>query len=76
MRVKLTVESNELTKEDLKSLLQAIRDCELCRFPDKKISILAEVPDFTTNEMTEILTSIEPPYKYGPVIFKFSTKKT
>lgn len=75
MKVKLTVESNELTKEDLKSLLQAIRDCEQSTFPDKKISILADVPELTTDETVEVLKSIEPRYKYGAVM-RFSTKKT
>ena len=76
MKVKVTIQSTELTKEDLRSLLQAIRDCEQSTFRDKKIFILVEVPDFTKDELAEILKSIKPPYSYGPVILKYSSKKT
>ena len=68
MKIKLTILSQQLTKEDLQNLLQGIRDCEIKYFPNKELSILIEVPELTTAECTEILTSIKPPYKYGPLV--------
>ena len=75
MKVNLSVKSDQLNKEDLRALLQAIRDCELATFPDKEIYVYAEAPELSTDEMTEILTSIKPPYDYGPVIFKFKEEE-
>lgn len=68
MKVKLTLESKELTKEELRCLIQSIRDCEIKYFPQKEISIWVEVPELPTAECTEILASIKPPYKYGPSV--------
>ena len=68
MKVKLTLESKELTKEELRCLIQSIRDCEIKYFPNKEISIWVEVPDLSTEECAEILASIKPPYKYGPSV--------
>lgn len=69
MKVNVQVKSEQLTKEDLRLLLQAIRDCEQKNFKDKEIFIGVEVPDLTVDEMGEIIKSIKPPYNYGPVIF-------
>jgi len=66
--VKVIIQSRELTKEEVQLLLQGVRDCETKHFPDKQISIWLEVPDMSTGECTEILTSIKPPFKYGPII--------
>ena len=68
MKVKVTIHSQQLTKEELRLLIQSIRDCEVKSFPDKEIYILIEAPELTQAECTEILTSIKPPYKYGPWI--------
>ena len=68
MEVKLTLSSQQLTKEEIRLLIQSIRDCEIKYFPNKEISIWIEVPELTTAECTEILTSIKPPYKYGPSV--------
>ena len=65
MEVKITIRSNELSKEELQLLIQAIHDCEQKSFPDKEIFIWIDAPDLTTEEMTEILNSIKPGYKYG-----------
>jgi len=75
MKVKIVINATGMTKEDMRALLQAIRDCEMATFPDKKIYVSAEVPELSTDEMTEILTSIRPPYNYGPVIFKYSEEE-
>jgi len=67
MEVKVTIGSNQLTKEELRLLLQSIRDCEVKSFPDKEIAIRVEAPELTAKECAEILTSVKPPYKYGPI---------
>jgi len=43
VKVKLSVRSDQLDKEDVRALLQAIRDCEKATFPDKEIYISCEV---------------------------------
>lgn len=68
MEVKLTLVSQQLDKETVQRLLQAIRDCEQKYFLDKEISILIEVPELSEAECKQILTSITPPYGYGPLI--------
>jgi len=67
VKVKLTLESQQLSREELRLLVQSIRDCEQKSFPDKGIFIWIEVPELTREETSELLTSIKPPYKYGPV---------
>ena len=71
MKVNVSIKSDQLTKEDLRALLQAIRDCEMATFPDKEIYISAEVPELSEDDSAEILTSIKPPYHYEPVIYKY-----
>ncbi len=76
MKVNLQVKSTQLTKEDLRLLLQAIRDCEQKNFKDKEIFVGAEAPELTADEMAEIVKSIKPPFNYGPVIFKHVEEET
>ena len=71
MKTTIHVQSDQLNKEDVRDLLQAIRLCERATFPDKEIRVLVEVPELTTAETIEIFKSIKPPYKYGPEIFKY-----
>ena len=75
MKITITIKSNQLSKEDLHLLLQAIRDCEQQYFKDKEIFVSAEAPELTTDEMGNILKNIRPPYAYGPVVFKYINKK-
>jgi len=72
MKINMSIKSDELNKEDLRALMQAVRDCEMATFPEKKIYISVEAPDMSSDDMTDILTSIKPPYDYGPVIFQYS----
>jgi len=75
MKVNVSIKSDQLTKEDLRALLQAIRDCEMTTFPNKEIYVSAEVPELSEGDTLEILTSIKPPYNYGPVIFRYIDKE-
>lgn len=69
MNIKLTFQSQQLDKEELRCLIQAIRDCEQKSFPDKEISIWIEAPELPTSEANDILASIKPPYRHGPFFF-------
>lgn len=70
MKVKVTIQSQQLSKEELQLLIQAIRDCEQKSFPDKEIFIWVDVPELTSAEASEILASIKPPYTGGGAIFR------
>ena len=65
MEVTVTIQSKELSKEELQALIQGIRDCEQRSFPDKEIYIWIDAPELTNEEAAKILDSISPPYKYG-----------
>lgn len=64
MEVKITIQSSQLSKEELQLLIQSILDCEQESFPNKEIFIWIEAPELTNEEAAEILNSIKPPYKY------------
>lgn len=70
MKTVIVIGSDEFGKEHVRALLQAFRDCELANFPDKQISIRVYVPELTNDVVKEILTSIKPPFRYGPMVFK------
>jgi len=71
MKVTMSIRSDQLNVEDLRALLQAVRDCEITTFPDKEIHVFVEVSELDMAECTKILASTKPPYKHGPAIFKF-----
>jgi len=75
MEVKITIQSRELSKEELQLLIQSIRDCEQKSFADKEILVLIEAPELRTSEMNEILSSVTPPYRYGPMEIFFRKKR-
>lgn len=60
MKTNIVIYSNQLTKEDIKVLLQAIRDAEQLSFKDKEIGIFVSAPELSTQEMEEIISSVEP----------------
>ncbi len=68
MKMNVVVCSEELTKEDVRALLQSIRDCEQNSFPDKTIVVAVFVPELSTEDVTEILSQMKPPFKQGPVV--------
>jgi hypothetical protein len=75
MKTTILSQSDQLNKEDVRSLLQAIRLCEMATFPNKEIYIKVEVPDLTADETNEILQSIKPPFKWGPKIIKYGKER-
>ncbi len=70
MRTVLIIDSDQFVKEDVRALLQAVRDCEQANFPDKQLNISVEVPWLSVDVVQELLTGIKPPFKHGPMIFK------
>jgi hypothetical protein len=76
MKVVVAITSEQLDRDDLHLLLQAIRDCEQGHFKDKEIFVGVDVPDLTMDEMGEIVKGINPPYNYGPFIFKYKGDKS
>ena len=68
MEVKITILSEQLSKEELKALLQAVRDCEQKAFPNKEIFIWVDAPEMEVAEMKQILGSIAPQFKFGPFV--------
>jgi phosphoribosylpyrophosphate synthetase len=75
MKTTICVQSEQLNKEDVRALLQAIRLCEMATFPDKEIYIKVEVPEISTDDVTKILNSIKPPFKWGPKIINYGKEK-
>ncbi len=76
MKMNVVVYSEELTKEDIRLLLQSVRDCEQNSFPDKAIVVAVLVPELSTEEVTEILSQIRPPFKQGPIVLSGVSDKS
>lgn len=74
METTVKIKSDQLNKEDLRNLLQAVRLCEMANFPNKEIRIFIEGPELTTGEMNEILKSMKPPYRWGPKVITLRPK--
>ena len=67
MEVTVIIQSKELSKEELQALIQGIRDCEQGSFRDKQLFIGIEARGLSRQEMNQVLASIKPAYKYGPI---------
>jgi len=70
VKVKLSVRSDQLDKEDVRALLQAIRDCERETFPYKEIYVSCEVPEMNRGDLKNILDSIRPPFEFRSLIVR------
>lgn len=64
MKVKVIVESKDLSAEEVYQVLQAIRDCEQKHFPQKVISIWVEAPELPAAEAVVILSRVTPPFSW------------
>lgn len=63
MEIKVTIRSKQLSKEELRHLIQSIRDCEQKSFPTKEIYIHVDAPGLTFAQVQDILRSIRPPFR-------------
>jgi hypothetical protein len=73
--MKIIIKSEQFNKDNLRLLLQAIRDCEQKNFEDKEIFITVDAPSLGIDEIGDILKSVRPPYNYGPIIYKVREDK-
>lgn len=77
MKSRIVIESEELSKEDLRAILQVIRTTEHKFFPDKNIFIMLDTPELSLKEATDLLASLNPPLPYQTVLpFKHATPAT
>lgn len=61
MEVTVTIKSADLTRYELLSLLQAIRDCEQTNFRQKLLGIaVGTEPQMSQDELLELLAQIRP----------------
>lgn len=60
MKIWIETREGEFTREELRELLQRIRDLEQ-REPARTVMVLVDAPAYKEEEMLEILRSIEPP---------------
>jgi hypothetical protein len=68
MKISVFICGEGFTGEDLRLLLQGIRDQEQKFFPVKEIFMAAYADELTTDEMAGILSSLKPPFKQGPIV--------
>lgn len=62
----LIVASDFLSKEEIRALLQAVRDVEQANFPNKQIMILLLAPKLSAAECKDMIESIRPPFTGAP----------
>ena len=75
METTICIQSKDMAKEELRLLVQSIRDCEQKSFPEKEIFILIYAPDLNTTEVSEMLGKIHPGYEDGPVHLHYKPQK-
>ena len=64
MKTNIVIYSEELNQEDIRILLQAVRDCEKKHFKVKQIGIALFVPELKQEQCQEILHGIKPPFPH------------
>lgn len=67
MKTNIVIYSDKLEKEDIRLLLQGIRDLEQKLFPQKEMGIFLFADELTTQEATAIMTNLKPPPKFEPL---------
>ncbi len=68
MKISVFICGEDFTREDLRLLLQGIRDQEQKFSQDKEMFMAVSAPELTAQEMVEILSSLKPPFKQGPIV--------
>ena len=75
METTICIQSKDLAREELRLLIQSIRDREQKSFPEKEIFILIYAPDLNTTEVSEMLGKIHPGYGDGPIHLYYKPQK-
>ena len=64
MKVNIVIYSEELAREDIRVLLQAIRDCEQRYFQNKEMGIAIFAPALSKEQCQELIAGIEPGFPH------------
>jgi hypothetical protein len=75
METTICIQSKDLAREELRLLIQSIRDCEQKSFPEKEIFILIYAPGLNATEVSEILGGVRPGYGDGPIHLYYKPQK-
>ena len=62
MKIRVVIQSGQLSARELRLLLQSVRDCGQRSFPDKLTYIQLEAPDLSNAEARDLLARIRPPF--------------
>lgn len=64
MKSNIVIYSEQLAEEDIRILLQAIRDCEQTYFKNKEVGIFIRVPALSQEQCQKILSNIKPGFAH------------
>jgi len=64
MKVNIVIYSEQLAREDIQALLQAIRDCEQKHFKSKEVGIAIFAPALSKEECRELISGIKPGFTH------------
>lgn len=67
MEINISIENDRLSEEELKKLVQCIRDIEQNK-PERHIDIFVNSPDSTVEEMKRIISSVDPGFPFVKVL--------
>ena len=62
MKVNIVIYSEQLAREDIQALLQAIRDCEQRHFQSKEVGIAIFAPALSKEQCQELIIGIKPAF--------------
>ena len=63
MKISIVIRGEDFAGEDLRLLLQGIRDADQKFSPEKQIFMVVSAPELTAQECVEILSSLKPPFE-------------
>lgn len=67
MEINISIVNDTLSEEELKKLIQCIREIEQNK-PERHMNIFINSPEKTMKEATEVLSSIKPGFPFMKVI--------
>jgi len=67
MEINISVVNDNLSDDEMKKLLQCIREIEQNK-PERHISIFIDSPDSSVKDMKELISSVKPGFPYVTVI--------
>ena len=65
MDAKIIINCPDVSKEEVRLMLQAVRDCEQQHLLDKRLFVWIDTrPELTMEESKDLLASIRPPWSF------------